>query len=87
MTAAAAAIVLSLIHILNDVRRYVKSEMYKVDKTFQYQLDYYLLKLSKPHSSEDEWTLDTKEIKRLIDEYDKNTEEKDWRSVYDVQQR
>lgn len=72
---------------LNDVRRYVKSEMYKVVKTFQYQLDYYLLKLSKPRSSEDEWTLDTKEIKRLIDEYDKNTEEKDWRSVYDVQQR
>ena len=81
---------LSLIHILqqlNDVRRYVKSEMYKVVKTFQYQLDNYLLKLSKPRSSEDEWTLDTKEIKRLIDEYDKNTEEKDWRSVYDVQQR
>ena len=70
---------------LNDVKRYAKSKMYKLVITFQYQLDTYLLKLFKPRSLEDEWTRDAKGIKALIDEYDKNTEEKDWRSVYDVQ--
>lgn len=74
---------------MNDLKRYTKSEMHKVVSLFKYHVDRLYtgmnkLATSRPRSSEDVWTLDPNEITALINKYDKDTDVKDWRSVYNV---
>lgn len=69
---------------MHDLKQYTKKEMRTMVSVFKYHVEQlYKLNKSRPRSSEDEWTLDTKEITALIDKCDKDTEVKDWRSVYD----
>lgn len=76
---------------MKELRRHTKSELYKMNIIFRNHIEKLAIGMNKlhtsiPRSSEDgevsEWTLNREAVAALIEKYDKSTEVRDWRSVY-----